>query len=253
MIISFEFDALTLAIIVAITISQSLFGVGILLWGTPIFLLTGENFIQTLTLLIPLSLMVSCLQIIPNLDKIDKKIFKRFLKYSLLGIFIGLNFIIIYSPDINLIVGAILCTSVGLKIKIISRFIYKVSAKFDNLFIFIIGLVHGLSNLGGPLLILRCALEKFDKESFRTLVAAVYLLFAIIQLIIITFQVGYIEISVIYLLIAAIIYFISNRYLFYKMDDLIFETSITFLMILAAVFLFAKHFDLLGKLEMLAP
>ena len=63
MIFSNEFDILTLAILAGITISQSLFGVGILLWGTPIFLLLGETFVQTLTLLLPLSLMVSLLQI----------------------------------------------------------------------------------------------------------------------------------------------------------------------------------------------
>ena len=77
MIFSTEIDILTLAIIAGITISQSLFGVGILLWGTPIFLLLGENFIQTLTLLLPLSLMISFLQILQRLDKINKNIFKR--------------------------------------------------------------------------------------------------------------------------------------------------------------------------------
>ena len=121
MIFSTEFDILTLAIIAGITISQSLFGVGILLWGTPIFLLLGENFIQTLTLLFPLSLMISFLQILPRLDKIDKNIFTRFLKYSLPGIFVGLNVILIFSPDINLVVAIILCTSVCLKTKLLSQ------------------------------------------------------------------------------------------------------------------------------------
>ena len=121
MIFSTEFDIVTLAIIAGITISQSLFGVGILLWGTPIFLLLGENFIQTLTLLLPLSLMISFLQILPRLDKIDKNIFTRFLKYSLPGIFVGLNVILIFSPDINLVVAIILCTSVCLKTKLLSQ------------------------------------------------------------------------------------------------------------------------------------
>ena len=83
MIFSIEIDILTLAIIAGITISQSLFGVGILLWGTPIFLLLGENFIQTLTLLLPLSLMISFLQILPRFDKINKNIFTRFPEYFL--------------------------------------------------------------------------------------------------------------------------------------------------------------------------
>lgn len=75
MIFSTDFEILTLVILAVITISQSLFGVGILLWGMPIFLLLGENFIQTLTFLLPLSLMVSFLQISPSLNQIDKNIF----------------------------------------------------------------------------------------------------------------------------------------------------------------------------------
>lgn len=218
MIFSTEIDILTFAIIAGITISKSLFGVGILLWGTRIFLLLGENFIQTLTLLLPLSLMISFLQILQRLDKINKNIFTRFLKYSLPGIFVGLNIILIYSPNINLVVGIILCASICLKIKLLSQLIQRAVSKFDKLFIFLIGLIHGLSNLGGPLLVLRVSLEKFDKKTYRTLTAAVYLLFAIIQLSIITFQVGHVEIS------------------------------ITFQMFLMALFLFTKYFNLIGGL-----
>ena len=248
MIFSTEFDIVTLAIIAGITISQSLFGVGILLWGTPIFLLLGENFIQTLTLLLPLSLMISFLQILPRLDKIDKNIFTRFLKYSLPGIFVGLNVILIFSPDINLVVAIILCTSVCLKTKLLSQLIHRTVKKFDRLFIFIIGIIHGLSNLGGPLLVLRVSLEKFDKETYRTLTAAVYLLFAIIQLSVITFQVRHIEISITYLLFTVLIYFFSNRYIFVKMNEILYGRAITFLMFLMALFLFTKHFNLIGSL-----
>lgn len=90
-----EFDILTLAKLAGITISQSLFGVGILLWGTPIFLLLGETFVQTLTLLLPLSLIVSLIQILPRLGQIGKNIFLHFLKYSMPGIFFGLYVILI--------------------------------------------------------------------------------------------------------------------------------------------------------------
>lgn len=248
MVFSTEIDILTFAIIAGITISQSLFGVGILLWGTPIFLLLGENFIQTLTLLLPLSLTISFLQILQRLDKINKNIFTRFLKYSLPGIFVGLNIILIYSPNVNLVVGIILCASICLKIKLLSQFLKKAVSKFDKLFIFLIGLIHGLSNLGGPLLVLRVSLEKFDKETYRTLTAAVYLLFAIIQLSIITLQAGHVEISITYLLFTTLIYFFTNRYIFVKMNEILYDRAITFLMFLMALFLFTKYFNLIGGL-----
>ena len=247
MIFSNEFDILTLAILAGITISQSLFGVGILLWGTPIFLLLGETFVQTLTLLLPLSLMVSLLQILPRLGQIDKNIFFHFLKYSMLGIFAGLNVILIYRPDINLLVGIILFASVCLKIEILFNLIRRAVYKFDKLFIFIIGLIHGLSNLGGPLLVLRVSLEKFVKETYRTTIASVYFLFATIQLSIITFNIGYIEISITYFLFTALIYFFSNRYIFFKIPETLYQRAITFFMVLMALFLFFKYFNLSGN------
>ena len=121
-------------------------------------------------------------------------------------------------------------------------------SKFDKLFIFIIGLIHGLSNLGGPLLVLRVSLEKFDKETYRTTIASVYLLFAIVQLIILTFQIGYIEISITYFFFAAVIYFLSNRYIFFKISEMLYESAITFLMVLVALFLFFKYFNLSDSL-----
>ncbi len=247
MIFSTDFEILTLVILAVITISQSLFGVGILLWGTPIFLLLGENFIQTLTLLLPLSLMVSFLQILPSINQIDKNIFFRCLKYSMPGIFVGLNVILLYRPDINLLVGVILVASVCLKTDVLSQFINRTVSKFDTLFVFIIGLVHGLSNLGGPLLVLRVSLEKFVKETYRPTIASVYLLFAIIQVSIITFNIGYIEISITYFLFTALIYFFSNRYIFFKIPETLYQRAITFLMILMALFLFSKYFNLIGS------
>ena len=247
MIFSTDFEILTLVILAVITISQSLFGVGILLWGTPIFLLLGETFVQTLTLLLPLSLMVSFLQISPRINQIDKDIFFRCLKYSIPGIFVGLNVILLYRPDINLLVGVILVASVCLKTDVLSKFIHRTVSRYDTLFVFIIGLIHGLSNLGGPLLVL-VSLEKFVKETYRTTVAAVYLLFAIIQLSIITFNVGYIEISITYFLFTSLIYFCSNRYIFFKISETLYQRAITFLMILVALLLFLKYFNLSSSL-----
>ncbi|MDB3861857.1 hypothetical protein N9301_10320, partial [Paracoccaceae bacterium] len=138
--------------------------------------------------------------------------------------------------------------SICLKIKLLSQLMQRAVSKFDKLFIFIIGLIHGLSNLGGPLLVLRVSLEKFDKETYRTLTAAVYFLFALIQLSIITFQVGHVEISITYLLFTALIYFFTNRYIFLNMNEILYDRAITFLMFLMALFLFTKYFNLLGGL-----
>lgn len=64
-------------IILILVIFQSIFGVGLLLFGTPIFLLIGYNFISTLTLLLPISIITSFLQII-NQKKSFKPLINEF-------------------------------------------------------------------------------------------------------------------------------------------------------------------------------
>ena len=48
---------------------QSIFGVGLLLLGTPTFLLLGYNYFEVLNILLPYSILISVLQIIFNKDK----------------------------------------------------------------------------------------------------------------------------------------------------------------------------------------
>ena len=51
-------------IIFVLAVFQSVFGVGLLLFGTPTFLFIGYDFESTLVLLLPVSISISFLQII---------------------------------------------------------------------------------------------------------------------------------------------------------------------------------------------
>ena len=53
-----------ISILFSLVIFQSLFGVGLLLFGTPIFLLLGNNFESTLILILPVSITISLLQLV---------------------------------------------------------------------------------------------------------------------------------------------------------------------------------------------
>ena len=73
---------------------QSITGVGILLFGTPTLLLAGYSFSETLSLVLPSSLLVSFLQIknhtslVVNLNLI----YVYILPFVILGIFLALFF-----------------------------------------------------------------------------------------------------------------------------------------------------------------
>ena len=51
------------------SIFQSIFGIGILILGTPTFLLLGYSYFETLNILLPFSIAISLLQIITTKKK----------------------------------------------------------------------------------------------------------------------------------------------------------------------------------------
>ena len=53
-----------LAAVVVTAFVQSLFGVGVLLFGTPILLVMGHDFVTTLVTLLPISLSINLVQVV---------------------------------------------------------------------------------------------------------------------------------------------------------------------------------------------
>ena len=74
------------------SVLQSIFGTGILLFGTPALLMLGNNFQTTLTILLPASILVNCFQLRNNLKNIDQHFYKNLILFCLPGIFITLYF-----------------------------------------------------------------------------------------------------------------------------------------------------------------
>ena len=98
-------------IIFFLCLFQSVFGVGLLLFGTPSFLLLGYGFTSTLILLLPVSITVSSLQLIYKKGLYKKQVIE-FNIYTLPSLFVFLivsintNFI-----DIKLCVAFLLIIS----------------------------------------------------------------------------------------------------------------------------------------------
>ncbi len=65
-------------LIVAVTaIIQSMFGAGILLFGTPLLLLFGYEFVDSLIVLLPISLAINLLQIVQHHTHIDFAFYRK--------------------------------------------------------------------------------------------------------------------------------------------------------------------------------
>ena len=98
-------------IIFILSIFQSVFGVGLLLFGTPVFLMLDYDFISTLVTILPVSIIISFFQIMHK-KNLKKNQIKEFNLNSLPFLFIFL-IISIYTDliDIKLFVSILLIIS----------------------------------------------------------------------------------------------------------------------------------------------
>jgi len=177
-----------LVIIIAVfSVVQSIFGVGLLLFGTPTLLLLEYSYSETLWLLLPCSVVISLIQVVNDYKLIEAK--KRAVYLVIPTLVLSLAFVVTYANGINItrIVG-ILLLLIG-----VIRFSGKLQAllglmvkKHIQIYYIIIGVVHGISNMGGgPLSILMSTIYS-KKEIIRANVAFIYLILAIFQLVVLS-------------------------------------------------------------------
>ena len=76
-------DLYILITILITAIVQSIFGTGVLLFGTPLLLILGYNFQYALIILLPTSILISFFQLKNNLNKIDIQFYKKLFLFSI--------------------------------------------------------------------------------------------------------------------------------------------------------------------------
>jgi len=166
------------------TIVQSVFGVGLLVFGTPTLLLMSYSFPETLSYLLPPSIIVSLLQVYNSRNQIVLYRFNVII-YILPMVVIGLLLAMYYFKfNMHLIIGSMLLLNslIRLSEKLNKSLESYLSNNFKAGFLFT-GIVHGLTNLGGaPLVILTNGIYK-NKKEIQPNIAYAYLFMAISQVI----------------------------------------------------------------------
>lgn len=200
----------TSIIVIILSIFQTIAGVGILVLGTPIMLLMGLEMIEVMSLLLPLSMMNSLINLIylnhnkENI-KINRKMKNYFFLICLPGIFFGLFFLKKFSNLINL--NLLVCFVIWMVI-FFTYVNYKNNLDLINRFkksmIFITGFVHGITNSGGSILSM-LIIKSYSKNInyIRYQIIFFYFFLALFQYLSIIFLFGYnytIKINWIYLL-----------------------------------------------------
>lgn len=234
-----------ISIISLFSFIQSIFGIGLLLLGTPTFLLLGYSYFEVLNLLLPFSIIISAFQIFFSRNT-DKKFIYRILIFSIPLVIFGLFIAKLISDNsffiILISIILILFSSINL-----FNFNYKIFSikKNLNLTLLVLGFIHGLTNLGGTLLgIIASNLSK-KKNLIRYNIACGYFLFAFFQLFIINvFYIEYDSSNLRFILIPIIIFFLSNI-IFKKIENKIFFKLLNLIIFIYGFYIFIKIFTLI--------
>ena len=232
-----------LLVISFFTIVQSVFGVGLLVFGTPTLLLMGYSFPETLSYLLPASIVVSFLQVYNNWNQI---ILYRInvIFYILPMVVIGL-LLVIYYFNFNLHLA------IGLMLLFISltRFSEELNKSLESylsnnyrLGFILTGLIHGLTNLGGaPLVIITNGLYK-NKKEIQPNIAYAYLFMAVIQIVvlIITETFVFSFVVLIFPILASIIYLCLGNFIFDFTSEKFYYNIMTFFILFYGLILVSK-------------
>jgi len=225
---------------------QSVFGVGLLLFGTPSFLLLGYDFANTLNILIPVSITISFLQFLSSKAK-DKNFIKEYNIYCLpfLIIFLLIALKFKYLFDFKLLVAALLIFS---SILILNKRKFssfkKIFFKLKNLVLMGIGCVHGLTNMGGSFLAIYSTLiSQNTKELSRYYICYGYLVMGVIQYILVLIL-SYDDLvfsKLYYVFLVFLIYFPTQK-IFKKINDKKFSKYINLIALIYGVLIVFIHY-----------
>jgi len=156
---------------------QSIFGIVILFFGTPTLIILGFPFAETLATVLPASAAVSLFQVWQG-PRPRRNFIRGFCIWCLVplaavligGLYWG------WKPELNLFVAGILMIYVVIRTSAIAtQGLKNLMDKFPKVLLSIIGIVHGLSNLGGGILAVFVSNLYEDKNAIRAHIAFCYL------------------------------------------------------------------------------
>lgn len=226
-------------IVILFSVVQSIFGVGLLVFGTPVLLFAGYSFEHTLLMLLPCSLTISFLQITKKEQKIGP-FEKRFILYCVPALALGLTLLLLTQQSLNarLWVGLLLLINGFIRLsKGTQLFLSQMLQKNLGIYLAGMGLVHGLTNMGGGLLTVLINSLYSEKNEVRGRIAFGYLIMAATQLIVLlVFKNQQMKLSyLIYPLLAGTTYVLLGNRLFHYSSQAVFQKMVTALIILFGV------------------
>jgi hypothetical protein len=244
-IAAFESWQVILAIVVVLAAVQSVFGVGLLVFGTPLLLLMDLQFPTVLAYLLPCSLTISAMQVVSSGGLTLETIRRQFLVFTAPAVLVTTAATLYYgSPEqIGLAVGIMLLVTALLRfLGPGHRAVSSLVTRYRRSLLTGLGVVHGLSNLGGGVLTAIVGSTFEDKESIRRHIAFCYGLMAGLQFTVVLLD-GPVVMPVLWLTLpiaAAVVYLIVGQWLFLKATRAGYQHALTTLLMAFGILLVTR-------------
>jgi uncharacterized membrane protein YfcA len=131
---------------------------------------------------LPVSIAVNALQFVRHYEELDTKFYKNILIYSVPVVVVFLWLVTTVKVNVGIFIGGVLIF-VALKsfLPVIERLLTSIVV-YERLYLMIMGMVHGISNLGGSLLTIIVYAKNYTKDKTRVTAAASYATVASCQL-----------------------------------------------------------------------
>ncbi len=236
-----------LATLLLTTIIQSIFGVGILLFGTPLLLLLGYEFSYALSVLLPISIAINMLQVLKHYSYIDLKLYKNVLLYSIPFIVLFLFIITNIHLNIGLIIGAFLILVALKSVSPRVELALKAMLRYEKLYLILMGIVHGITNLGGSLLTALVHEQNQPKNITRATIAICYATFALFQLLTLYF-IGYDDgmpyaDNMLLLQTSVVVFLLTEEFIYKRIDNKKYTQLFAVFLALSGVLLLLKSLN----------
>jgi len=238
----FFLEALILLVLI---IFQSIFGVGLLLFGTPTFLIFDYDFLNTLNILLPISIVISFLQFISLKTPIKKIVFDYnfyCLPFLIIFLIVALNFKEILNFKLYVAFILIITSILSLKKNTVSLQ-KKKTLKYKKLILVFIGFVHGLTNMGGGFLSIFSSLINNNKKYVRHFISYGYLTMGLLQYFILLFlEQKNLNFSKIYYIFLVMFVYFPCQKIFKKVNDIYFSKIIGVIALLYGMVILGSNF-----------
>ena len=229
-------------------IFQSIAGVGVLVIGTPVLLILGFEFLDVISILLPISILTSLINLffirfskIKQSFNIDKDYNRLFYFICLPSIFIGIIILKYFGENFNFnyIVSFVILISVLLSR--LKKFVRKINRNSKITVLLVTGIIHGISNSGGSLLSLFIS-SNLNKDLSRYNITYFYFFLAFFQYIVFLFffEKFFLEFNFIILFTVLVFGIIVGNYMSKFFGDKTFRNLISILSIMACCVLIIK-------------